>query len=168
MKFQKYLIEFIDLDKTLKDIQHPTKSTWIFYINNQEFRVHISRMAWEVSDDVWMNGYEIFLDSNQNGSWSPKHIQSDINAGVLGGKIISIIYNFIEEINPKVFMIRSYNINLQRLYDTIWIKYSKKHPFDSYVKYKKNIDGIAIYTFGKDLNIKEDRYLMELYDGFDY
>ena len=163
MKFKEHLTEILNLDKSLKGISKLGRYTWIFYINNNKYRVFITEMGIDVNN-TYYKGYEIFLQVwNDKKGWNTKHFESNINAGVLGGKLISILYDIIKTYNPKIFSMRAYNINLEHLYDLIWSRYDKISPFDEYTKYTKDIMNNKLYTFAKGLNEQEDLFMFDNY-----
>jgi len=163
MKFNQFLIEIIDLDKSMKGIDHPNAANWMFDVDGKKFKVGVVRMTTLVGE-TWYDGFEIVLFIWENSNWTSSHIKSNINAGIVGGKLISIIYNFISQTHPKVFTMRAYNTNLQRLYDTIWLKYGKTSPFSVYQRYRKDVDGISTYSFATGMNMVEDNYMAENYN----
>lgn len=162
MKFKQYLIEIIDLDKSLKDITKPNNITWVFYVNDVKFRIYITDMG-IIINDQYVKAYEIMLEMWNGVKWVNNYISSNINAGVLGGKIISIVYDILIRLKLKAFIIRSYHPKLERLYDMIWTKYDKTLPFRQYTRYYKRIGNIKQYSYMKTPNIQEDNYMMKNY-----
>ncbi len=169
MRFKQYITEIINLDKSLKGISSPNKVTWVFYINDIKFRAFITDMAINVGSD-YVSGYEIFFQtwSSDKNEWIIDHFKSKINAGVLGGKVISILYDIIMKYNPQAIQIRAYNNNLIKLYDLTIGKYNKLPPFSRYTRYTKMVDGIKTYTLATGLNEVQDLYMFNRYTNIGF
>jgi hypothetical protein len=164
MKFKQYLTEICDLDKTLKGITKPNNVTWVFFINDTKFRMYVTTLGVKVGQE-WYRGIEVMLESynTDKGKWVIDHFKSSINAGVLCGKIVSVMYDIINTHKPKVFTLRAYNNNITKLYDIVWGKPHNSKPFVNYTKYKNTVSGISQYSFVEGPNLQEDEYMMDNY-----
>ncbi len=162
MRFKQYLAEVMDLDKSLKGISKPNKITWVFTVDDIKFRVFITDITISIDNKPYLSN-EIMLQiwDSESNKWSSTYTKSRLNAGVIGGRVISILYDIIKTIKPRVFSLTSYNKNLTILYDLMFGRYFKQPPFNEYTPYFKINGAIKTYKFMNGPNQREDDYMME-------
>ena len=163
MKFREYvklfrredrILEIIDLDKKLTDINKPSIREWEFNINGIFYKVSIIQINREDGRGNRIQGFIIYLYIHENGKWVTSYRTSKINAGIIGSKIVSILYDIITKHNPDILILSTSEWKLMSLYDLVWQKHGKTKPFNGYV-ISKNDDNTTMRLIKGNINLTE-------------